>query len=332
MDITWLSGFAKKWLAAESQGRVPHAVLLAGPTGVGKRAAAAWLASRKLGIGTGPLPQYPCVRPEHADLHWVSPPEDKVSILIDQVRSLVDEFSMTSYSGRGKVAVIEPANSMTHSAANSLLKTLEEPRGDALLVLVADRSDRLPATIYSRCQRIDIVAPGEEEGLRWLDRLSPGNNWLEPLRAAGFAPLGAIEAAERHDTIAALAREFAAVAAHDASPVDVAAAWAKLDAAVVLEWLARTVAALARRAAGSGKSLQGSAISDSVLQRIDRRNLFCYLDIINRLRGKPAGSYNVQATLEGLLIDWATGLADLPGPDTPDAMLLLPGRHSAREG
>ena len=50
---------------------------------------------------------------------------------------------------------------------------------------------------------------------------------------------------------------------------------------------------------------------------MDRRNLFCYLDTINRLRGQPKGSYNVQLTLEGLLIDWAEGLAatnrELPG-------------------
>jgi len=45
-----------------------------------------------------------------------------------------------------------------------------------------------------------------------------------------------------------------------------------------------------------------------VLQRIDRRNLFCYLDGINRLRGQPAGSYNVQLTFESLLIDWALGI------------------------
>ena len=47
-----------------------------------------------------------------------------------------------------------------------------------------------------------------------------------------------------------------------------------------------------------------------MLKRMDRRNLFCYLDTINRLRGQPAGSYNVQLTLESLLIDWANGLAN----------------------
>ena len=47
-----------------------------------------------------------------------------------------------------------------------------------------------------------------------------------------------------------------------------------------------------------------------MLRHIDRRNLFCYLDIINRLRSQPGGSYNVQLTLETLLIEWAEGLAN----------------------
>jgi len=50
-----------------------------------------------------------------------------------------------------------------------------------------------------------------------------------------------------------------------------------------------------------------------VLKRMDRRNLFCYLDTINRLRGQPGGSFNVQLTLEGLLIDLADGLRDSGG-------------------
>lgn len=307
MEISWHKKIAESWLGRAAQGRSPHAVLLIGPPGVGKRAAAAWMVRQSLGIGSpGPLPEYPVERPEHADLRWIEPPEDKATILIDQVRNLVADLGLTSHGGGNKLAVIEPANVMTINAANSLLKTLEEPPGDTLLILVADRVGRLPATIFSRCQRIDFAVPLPREGLAWLDRLKPSNHWPDALRMAGNAPLAAIDALEKLDTCTAMANDFGAVAAGRASPVDVAAGWSKLEPAFVLDWLAQQVR-LAIIALTAGRA-EGLAIERSVLERMDRRNLFWYLDTINRLRGQAAGSFNLELTLDGLLIDWANGL------------------------
>ncbi len=289
---------------------MPHAELLTGPVGVGKRAAATWIAARHLAIDTETaLPGYPVSPLEHADLHWVAPLEDKQTIGIEQVRDLVAEFSLTSYEGHGKVAIIEPANGMTHNAANSLLKTLEEPPGAAILILIADRAGRLPATIFSRCQRIDIAPPGEPEGLAWLDQLQPGTDWRGALRLAGGAPLAAVGALEQLDTHTSMSRDFAGVAKGRVSPIEVASRWMKLDTGFVLDWMAREVQEAIRVASNAAQTPVTPAIDESVLKRMDRRNLFCYLDIINRLRGQPKGSFNVQLTLESLLIDWAEGLA-----------------------
>jgi len=309
MNITWQSEFAKSWLDRIEQRRMPHAVLLAGPAGVGKRAAAAWIASTHLGIGTQfDMPQYPLEQPSHADLRWIAPLEDKKTIGIDQIRKLVTEMGLTSYEGGGKVAIIEPANAMTDNAANSLLKTLEEPAGESLLILVADRAGRLPATIFSRCQRIDFTIPAVSEGLEWLDRFQPGTTWPQALALAGNAPLAAISALDQLDTHAAMGRDFAAVGRGSTSALEVAAKWAKLEPAFVLDWLARQVQQGVLVASMGQKTGISGVIDESVLKRIDRRNLFCYLDIINGLRGQPAGSFNKQLTLESLLIDWAEGL------------------------
>jgi len=310
MDISWLSEFAKAWQDRIDQSRLPHAILLAGPAGVGKRAAANWIVERRLGKSNKTLPQYPFLQPEHPDLNWIVVPEDKKTIGIDQIRGLVDDFSLTSYEGGGKTAVIEPANAMTINAANSLLKTLEEPPGDALIILITDKTGRLPATIFSRCQRIELAPPAVADGLAWLDRLRPGAAWSDALRDADNAPIGAVAALDALDTSAAMAREFAALAKGAGSPLDVAASWSKIDPLFVLEWLSRQVRLAILAASGGRERAAGLAIDDSVLKRIDRRNLFCYLDIINRLRGQPEGSYNVQLTFEALLIDWASGLSE----------------------
>ena len=309
IEMTWLRPQAETWRAGAAAGRVPHAVLLAGPAGVGKRALAEWIAARQLGVGqSGELPAWPHPEPLHPDLYRLRPPEDKQSIGIDQVRALVAELSLTSHGGRGKVAIIEPAHLMTGSAANSLLKTLEEPPGHALLILVADRAGKLLPTVRSRCQRLDVGIPAESGSLAWLDRLRPGANWGAALRECGGAPLAAVAAHERLDQTDAMGRDFAAVAQGRTSPLEVARRWAGEQPEFVLDWLCRQVQQCIHRSAGTAGGTSGSVVPDSVLNRIDSRNLFCYLDIINGLRGQQAGSFNVQLTLESLLIDWARGL------------------------
>ena len=311
MDINWHSEFAGSWMAREQQDRVPHAVLLAGPAGVGKRAAAAWIVARRMGLPTTTtLPQYPFERPECPDAHWLEAPEGKAAIGIEQIRSLVSELSLTSYLGAGKAAVIEPANAMTTNAANSLLKTLEEPPGDTIIILIVDRTGHLPATIFSRCQRIDFAAPAESDGLAWLEALQHNSDWAEALRVAGGAPLKALITVEQIATSTGIGRDFAAVAAGKASPIEVAARWSKIEPAFVLDWLAQQLQIAIQATSGGRSGPAGLVIGESVLRRMDTRNLFCYLDIINRLRGQAAGSYNVQLSFESLLIDWSEGLVN----------------------
>jgi len=311
MDLSWLKSLETTWLASKSQGRMPHAVMLLGASGSGKRCAAAWMAATFLDLDTAPAhAQFPLSRPEHADLRWISPLEDKHTIGIDQIRALVADLSLTSYAGNGKVAIIDPANTMTANAANSLLKTLEEPSGNALLILIADRTGKLPATIFSRCQKLTIPLPTESEGLQWLHQLKPTIDWPGILRGAGNAPLAALIAAERLQDTEVMARDFAALSTRHAAPLEVAARWAKYEPEFVLNWLGRQIQDCILRSAAGLSAPSSTEVSDSVLQRIDRRNLFCYLDIINRLRGQPAGSYNVLLTLESLLIDWTGDLLD----------------------
>ena len=88
------------------------------------------------------------------------PEEDKTQISIYQIRDASASLAMTSFRQGYKVAIVEPAHQMTLGAANSLLKTLEEPAPRTLLILLTSRPSGLPATIRSRSRRRTAMAQG----------------------------------------------------------------------------------------------------------------------------------------------------------------------------
>jgi DNA polymerase-3 subunit delta' len=124
----------------------------------------------------------------HPDLLLVAP-EDR-QIKIDEIRLIDDALSFRPFEGRKKIVIVDDADTMNIAAANAFLKTLEEPPGDSVLVLISSRPDRLPATIRSRCSRVNFFAlslgtckqvlrgkvPDEE--LELLTRLSMGRPGL----------------------------------------------------------------------------------------------------------------------------------------------------------
>jgi len=134
--------------------RLAHAYLFAGPEGVGKRLTALALVrvlfcTELRGCGECP----PCRKVDHhnhPDLHILEP--DGTSIKIEQVRKIQRDLNLRPHEAARKVCLIEAAESMTVGAANALLKTLEEPRGDTLLILLSSQPQRLLETIRSRCQ------------------------------------------------------------------------------------------------------------------------------------------------------------------------------------
>lgn len=88
----------------------------------------------------------------HADIHFIEPLPDKRDISIEQLRAMQREVSLRPYEAPRKACILEPAERMSVNAANSLLKTLEEPPGNALIILLTENAGMLLPTIRSRCQ------------------------------------------------------------------------------------------------------------------------------------------------------------------------------------
>ncbi len=172
--LPWHSATYDQFRRVLSDERVPHALLLSGSAGAGIEHLAALVAGTLL---CHSLQSSPCglcdgcrmaQAGSHGDYRWLEPEAGKRALGIDAVRSAVSFIQQTPAFGERKVMVIAPAHAMTIAAANALLKTLEEPPGNGILVLVSSRPGDLPATVRSRCQRVQTPAPSADQALVWL--------------------------------------------------------------------------------------------------------------------------------------------------------------------
>ncbi|MCK4539887.1 AAA family ATPase [Candidatus Parcubacteria bacterium] len=88
----------------------------------------------------------------HGDFHIIKKDKDKKNISIEQVREFIYSLSLSSFMGGYKIGIVKHADSLSSSAANALLKTLEEPKSKVVIILIVENLDNLPATIVSRGQ------------------------------------------------------------------------------------------------------------------------------------------------------------------------------------
>jgi len=163
----------RDFLARSLKNKRHHAFLLVGSEHLGKDTVARALVADEL---KRPVASWQDLA-GHPDVRVVSREEGEKNIGIEAIRSFIDHFSSSSFWGGRKIGVISGAHELSLEAANALLKTLEEPAGNALLILTAHSLDRLPETVKSRCQvvRFLTVPPNEvAKGLvrRGLDAVS----------------------------------------------------------------------------------------------------------------------------------------------------------------
>lgn len=244
-----MTGAPYPWLAdiwrilARDLSRLPHALLVKGIEGIGKRAFGHRLAG--LLVCEQPVAEMPCgackschlvAGGTHPDVRLVEPEEAGKSIGIDEVRALREFLALRPHSAMRKVVVLYPAEAMTLQAANALLKQLEEPPLGNVLILISHNPARLPATIRSRCAQIAIHPPAAAEARKWLDTQEQKASQL--LGAAGGAPLKALDLS-RIDYLAlrkTWLEDLVSLRRAGADPADIAARWVKNGLGVGLDW------------------------------------------------------------------------------------------------
>ena len=327
---------------AESFDRLPHATLLSGSEGIGKFQLASRLAMVLLCDRDEPHPCGDCrgcrlfTASTHPDLHVITSEvmldsmdsvltayserylDDsrarskrktvRTTILISQIRSLINEANTVAHISRNKVFVIAPVDAMTTSASNSLLKILEEPAPNNFLILVTENSQNLLPTIASRCQNIRMSNPDFEDAEQWLVQEGLNQQEIEAIKATGRGPLLGLRNArssvllESKKFLEKVIQNLIGTSNEDA--VMIAEQGLKLGENECLYELHQLVSDLIRmNLTGRSQSKYSKANLLDVASRIDPRSLFSIYDLIGQLRQQiREGALDKTLAIEDVLL------------------------------
>lgn len=312
-EALW-SRLARDWAA------LPHALLLVGPRGLGKHAFGGRLAHALL--CAQPKPDGACgackscqllSAGNHPDFLALAPLEDARQIVVDQVRELITFLATKPHTAARKLVLIAPAEALNNNAANALLKVLEEPPAGNHLLLITAAPERLPATVRSRCPRLEFRPPAPAVAAAWLQQALPGADGdpAAVLKAHAHAPLAARDAlvggepGQRQALFAAMD----ALAAGRADPLTLAGQWKK-QASEVFRFMQTLAADLIRMQQAPTATYLPTGVPPSQLQalnqRLHLRELFEFFEVVSRNRRLCAQSLDEQLLLEEALLHWTT--------------------------
>lgn len=316
--LPWQDALWQRLQDSRAQQRLPHAVLLSGPSGVGKRLFAQRLAAALVCEDTQ-IQRQPCgqckacrliAASTHPDVHWLEPEEEGKNIRIDAVRALTARTTLTTQARGSRVFLISPAHAMNRAASNALLKTLEEPTASSVLVLISSQPHLLPATVRSRCQDIVFKPVDAAQAEQWLLGKVDKTELLPLLALTGGAPLAALKAAEEgwlsaaEDTVARLTE----LKLRKTNPMQVVEHWGQRALDGLLVDLARVCSDLVQLSSAQQSPRLFMPQARDNLQvlanGIDLQRLFNFTDELNRLKRQMNHNLNPQMLLEKIVTDW----------------------------
>lgn len=308
----WLYPDARLLIDAADAARLHHALLITGIEGIGKRAFCQWLAEAilceartHLGACRECASCKQLLADAHPDFLPVLPEGANEEIKIDTVRAMVEWLQLTAGQGSFRVALITKANGLNRYSANSLLKTLEEPADNAVLILCASQMSALPATIRSRCQKITLKMGDRDAAIKWLGERCPDPE--EAFAHASGGPLLAVRQLDKEyqDRQQLMLKAWSDLFLHKGSVGRIADSLAKLDTADCLAILAKWCV-LATRQRQYASIEAHETVTMTVSETVDRLNSeqwFTLHDRILQLHRSDSASFKTQTVLEGLFAD-----------------------------
>lgn len=313
----------KQWhdlLTRRGEQKLPHALLFAGPKGLGKLDFARAIAARLLCQTTCIAEEPACancqscqwlVSKTHPDFFLVQPEEESHVIKIEQVRELLESLQQTAQQSGQQIVILEPVEAMNKAAANALLKTLEEPSGPVVFLLVSHQPGTVPATIRSRCQKMDFPVPPISTSLAWLKSQLPLEQDLElvlalseniPLRAVTFAQ-------ESHAAHNLLISHFIQLSENSLTPLEMASICVETPVELVFGGICLLLMDLIRIQQFSSHLITHAPQINTltaIADKISSRQVFYFLDQLMMAKKHLNAKIHLNMALlwEDLFIEW----------------------------
>ncbi|MCJ8340150.1 MAG: DNA polymerase III subunit delta' [Pseudomonadales bacterium] len=300
--------------------KLPHALIVNGVKGIGKLHFASSIAqlvlcqNRQSDTACGGCRSCQLFTSSgHPDLYHLSPEDQGGQIKVDQVRDLSAFMQSTAQQGGYRVVILDPAEAMNLSASNALLKTLEEPGRDSLLLLISHQLGQVMPTIKSRCQRIDCPIPEQQLAVQWLEQqLSIEQQAASQLlKVVHGAPLLGLNFKEQGQSLRA---EFflalKSLLQRKSTAVEVAPQYAKADMLKLLAWMYSMLVDVSKlHLIGTQAQIVNDDMSKmlgALAKRSDIKKVYRLSDKIQRQRAALLQHQNPnrQLLLEDLLLDW----------------------------
>jgi DNA polymerase-3 subunit delta' len=314
IPLPWQQEAWRSWVRRFQREEIPQATLIAGARGLGKGLLAELCARSLLCLNPreDTLPCGACIScsqyaaGSQADLLRLQPEAPRAQIKIDEVREFSRRLLLTSHNGGRRVGVIEPLEAMNANAANSFLKTLEEPPPRVHFIAVSHRPRLLPATVRSRCQMITLRRPAEDAAMEWLEQKVPG---MAPalLEHAGGSPLKALALHEsgHTDTVQRWSKGLLAMYQGRISPLSLASDWREEPLDQWLQWMTVQLMEIYRIKLGMSTPRNANAALRGLGRDMSWKQLrrICGETVqANRLSTTQS---NKELLMESLLISWA---------------------------
>lgn len=324
IPLPWQQQQWQQLSVAHQQQHLAHGILLRGMAGTGKLrfalAFAQWLQCEH------PQPESACGQCKscrlhaagtHPDSFFIAPEAAGKQIKVDQIRELQNFASKRAQFDGYRVMTIAPAEAMNLNAANALLKLLEEPGDNAVLILVSHQVSGLLATIRSRCQAVNFPLPDKALALGWLQQPQQNSasltahNAEQLLDIANGAPLSAQRYAEGDwlNQYGKLLVDFCALLHGRQDPVQVAENWQQFPLPLLVDWWQSWLIAFNRYAAlqnADAISPQLQPLLQLLTAKVSLNQSQAFYDQLCQARALllSQANPNLRLLLESLLLRW----------------------------